>query len=167
MKVRSDFVSNSSSSSFIICGTKVEAIDVNAEMLGSLGEGEAIFMVLPNCGSEGCYVFQLTPQLLLECDMHQIDLAKGGLKFLRGRWVSVEGGIPKPADNCPLTSSNRPSWDWDDDLCDEMTEELKNGLPLDGLRMFRINRDYNSPKRFDEDRIEMIDAIKRETGSGI
>ena len=48
-----------------------------------------------------------------------------------------------------------------------MTEELKNGLPLDGLRMFRINRDYNSPKRFDEDRIEMIDAIKRETGSGI
>ena len=61
MKIRSDYVSNSSSSSFIIIGEKMETKDFDIESFATLGEDEEFVLVLPNRGSEGDYIFILTP----------------------------------------------------------------------------------------------------------
>ena len=73
MKVRIDYVSNSSSSSFMVLGSKYTPKDgwtLTIEDFDSLEDDELFFAVYPNI-CEGDYVFKLTPELMMDFDMRQ------------------------------------------------------------------------------------------------
>ena len=158
MKVRSDFVSNSSSSSFVIFGEKVKtgsdtivevhgktkveryvehAFDVSS--FDSLKEGEAYFIVLRNRGSEGDYIFKLTPELMMDCDMCQIDLSR--LDIYKGRFYMTEGGSLYQASDFSEDSSMY-DYDGQKSLREKMRKE---GVEINGVRMFRFDKDYSNP----------------------
>ena len=73
MKVRIDYVSNSSSSSFMVLGSKYTPKDgrtLTIEDFDNLEGGEMFFAVYPDI-CEGDYVIKLTPELMMEFDMRQ------------------------------------------------------------------------------------------------
>jgi len=158
MKIRSDFVSNSSSSSFIIFGEKVKtgpdtivevhgktkvdryvdrAFDVSA--FDNLKEDEAYFIVLRNRGSEGDYIFRLTPDLMMDCDMHQIDFSK--LDIYKAKFYMTEGGYL----HAPSDFNSGDSGYYDDGEGILMDNMKKDGVSMDGLRMFKFYKDNGNP----------------------
>lgn len=157
MKIRSDYVSNSSSSSFIIIGEKMETQDFDIESFATLGEAEEFVLVLPNRGSEGDYIFILTPELLMDCDMHQINLSKANFKILKMKYYIIEGGYLYKASSFKKTSTD----DWYD--TDEDDENLDKKCRSDGVefpsgsKMFRFRKDYGNPKL----RSRIIEEIER------
>lgn len=168
MKIRTDFVSNSSSSSFIIFGEKHEGAIVSIDSISSvdsfkngrpdkitiddfagLRPDEAFFIILPNAGSEGDYIFRFTPDLLMDCDMHQIDLYK--FNIIRAKYYMTESGY--------MYSASQYSTDGEWREPDEyIRSKMKgDGLPIDGLRIFRYSKDYGNPS----DRSEILGELER------
>jgi hypothetical protein len=151
MKIRNDYVSNSSSSSFIVVGNRID--QVSLDDLESLSPEESIFLVLKGYGNDGDYIFELTPELLMDCDMRHIDFNSPKLTKVRGRYVVGEGGYVSSAKGSTLA-----------DEFDVLTGEAmrKDGVSLDGMRMYRFNKDWDTPT----EQSDMIDNLKQYTETG-
>ena len=73
MKVRLDFISNSSSSSFLMIGrdyTPNDGHTLTIEDFENLRDGERFFLIEPDMG-EGDYVIQISPDMMLDFDMQE------------------------------------------------------------------------------------------------
>ena len=155
MKIRSDYVSNSSSSSFIVYGDKFTG-KLEVSDFETLGSDEAYFIVLKGVGSEGDYIFPVTPEFMMDCDMHQIPLSSDLFDIVKAKYI---GG-----DSSMTTGDSYAKWmarkygksyldddshDWylDDSVGDKIRVQSRgSGLPLDGLKLFQYDLDYGSPK---------------------
>ena len=73
MKIRSDYVSNSSSSSFIVYGDKFTG-KLEVSDLEALDSDEAYFIILKDVGNEGDYIFSVKPQSMMDCAVHHVTL---------------------------------------------------------------------------------------------
>ena len=165
MKVRTDFVSNSSSSSFTVFGQKLKFATktcihgkrvfkdtLDADIFDDLAEGETYLIVLRNHGNEGDYIFELTPDLLMDCHMHQINFANEGLVLLKARYIITEGGVAFPANRW---LSDHDDY-YDSDEYEELKSKLKNeGFSVDGMRMWCFQKDYGNPT----DRATIMDEL--------
>ena len=151
MKVRTDYVSNSSSSSFIVVGNRID--QVSLDDLESLNPEESIFLVLKGYGNDGDYIFELTPELLMDCDMRHIDFNSPRLTKVKGRYVVGEGGY---------VSSAKGSTSTDDFDVPTIEAMRKDGVPLDGMRMYRFNKDWDTPSASSD----IIDNLKHFTRTG-
>ena len=154
MKIRIDYVSNSSSSSFVIFGSKVEAKDFNVDSFSDLKDDEAFLLVLPRRGSDGDYIFELTPDLLMDMDLHQLELAKGGsaVSIIKVKYYVTEGGSIHSA--IAFNDQDNVYWTDEDKLS---TISRCDGLEIpSGCKMFRFSKDYGTPK----DRLEVLEELE-------
>ena len=151
MKIRNDYVSNSSSSSFIVVGSRIDKVGLDD--LESLNPGESIFLVLDGYGNDGDYIFEMTPELLMDCDMRHIDFNSPKLTKVKRRYVVGEGGYVSSAKGSTLYEEFDP-----------ITAAImrKDGIPLDGMRMYRFNKDWDTPSTTSK----TIDILKGYTGTG-
>jgi len=148
MKIRTDYVSNSSSSSFVIFGQKMDVSQFDIEAFSHLGQNEAYLLVLPNRGCEGDYIINLTPELIMDFDMHQFDLTKGNLPIIKARYYISEGGYLHKASD--FKDEDCYGWSNDDDE-DDYVESFNKKSRLEGVvlpsdcKMFRFDKDYGNP----------------------
>ena len=172
MKIRTDYVSNSSSSSFVVYGTKIVAPEKDmttmdhmagnsylTDVIGGLAEDEALYLVLRNAGSEGDYIIKLSAEFIMDCDMHQIDLLNdAGFVVIRGKYVMSEGGYMYKASS--YTTEDNEYYDEDAYELLQRTAS-SDGIVLDGMRMFKYYQDYGHPKTSHEALEEVTYYAKR------
>lgn len=169
MKIRSDYVSNSSSSSFIVYGDRFTG-KLEVSDLETLGSDEAYFIVLKNVGSEGDYIFSVTPEFMMDCDMHQVPLTSDLFDIVKAKYIGGEasmttGGsyakwMAKKYGKSWLDEGEDPEYFYDDSERDKLREQSRGvGLPLDGLKLFHYDLDYGSPKY----RNEIIEELESHT----
>ncbi len=116
MKIRSNFVSNSSSSSFIIYGKKIDFYDINQEDLLDATKNK-IICVLDGQGTSG------------ECENFVFTVTPARIKLLQKNKIPFENG-----------EFYEVIKQWKDD------EEIINITePLTGGRLYTIVKDYSSP----------------------
>jgi hypothetical protein len=131
--------------------------EVEVEDFQNLKDGETFFLVLRDAGNDGDYIFNLTPELKLECDMHQIDLTKHGLMVIKAKYVKGEYSGFQLASNW-LSKTYDP-------VVEQEYENLRKksrseeGLYLECARMFDLDKDNDTPAELGEviERIEDYD----------
>ena len=103
--------------------------------------GWALFIVIQNAGTDGDYIFRLTPELLSDIDLHpSIDVSK--LLLFKCRYVLTESGSIFNADKF----GESVEYDWNDPDYEKLNKMMKgNGLELGNLTMYRFMKDYNNP----------------------
>lgn len=155
MKIRSDYVSNSSSSSFIVYGDMfIGKLEISN--LETLGSDEAYFIVLKNVGSEGDYIFSVTPEFMMDCDMHQISLNSDLFDIVKAKYIGGDTSLTTGASYAQWMArrydksyldDDMPEYYYDDSARDKLREQSRGcGLLLDGLKLFQYDLDYGSPK---------------------
>lgn len=155
MKIRSDYVSNSSSSSFIVYGDKFTG-RLEVSDFETLGSDESYFIVLKGVGSEGDYIFPVTPEFMMDCDMHQIPLSSDLFDIVKAKYIGGDSSMTTGASYAnwmarkygkSYLDDNSHDWYLDDSVGDKIRKQSRgSGLPLDGLKMFQYDLDYGSPK---------------------
>lgn len=169
MKIRSDYVSNSSSSSFIVYGDRFTG-KLEVSDLETLGSDEAYFIVLKGVGSEGDYIFSVTPEFMMDCDMHQIPLSTDLFDIVKAKYIGDESSMTtgdsyakwmaRKYGKSYLDEGEDPGYYYDDPMRDELRRRSRGGgLTLDGLKLFQYDLDYGSPKY----RNEIIEELESRT----
>lgn len=160
MKIRNDFVSNSSSSSYIIVGSMERSATDNvalAEVISNKSEDESFILVLRNRGAEGDYVFPLTTDLVMDCDIRQIDLTCGCFDIYKCSFIIDENGCGIPSN---VFEKRWEEDEWDDDNSVNNTMR-KGGIQMKpGTWMYKIERDYGSPRERHEQLTELENVVK-------
>lgn len=156
MKIRNDYVSNSSSSSFIVYGSKVTGT-LKPEDFEKLGKDEAYFVINKDAGSEGDYIYPITPNIMMDCDMHQVQLDSNIFDIVKAKYIGGEYSMTTAAARSKMMTRkyDKNPFGLDDDydleVSDSDSEKLRsaarlNGLSLDGLTLFEYDLDYGSPR---------------------
>lgn len=168
MKVRLDYVSNSSSSSFMVYGSKFVGT-LSPEDFDKLGPDEAYFVVCRNRGSEGDYIFPITPTIMMDCDMHQIELSSDIFDIFKAKYIGGECSLTtgaaeagKMAKRYEKSLLDDDDWDYDDAEHERLRDKTRKGggLPLDGLKLFDFDLDYGSPKHKNEIMEELENSME-------
>jgi hypothetical protein len=157
MKIRLDYVSNSSSSSYVILGERVTG-GLDAAKFDSLKKGEEFLVTVRGIGPEGDYVWAVPPDLLMDCDMHQIDFSK--LEVYKARYAIGESGYLNPVKDVFKEDNSDNEYDWKETKEQKKIRKAMEGEGVDasGYRMFSVNRDYACP----HDRYEIIRILENQ-----
>ena len=101
MKVRLDFVSNSSSSSFMVLGSQYTPEDgrrLTIEDFAELEDDEVFFAVFPDIDA-GDYTFKLSPELMMDFDLREkpivLDIVLDTVKIYKIRKFSRDDYDPE------------------------------------------------------------------------
>lgn len=136
MKKRSGYVSNSSSSSFIVYGTDCDFDDI----AGILDQGMKVICVDYGAGTSGdCadFVFSMTKERLALLEKHKDIIRHKGVVII-----------------CKSFS-----------VSEEMCEEILSIPDLIGGKFFDFSRDYNSPSTDSIDDEDFVEWIKHKVES--
>ena len=156
MKIRADYVSNSSSSSFVIMGSKVQLPDeVDVSVFDGLPEDQCMVIVEPNAGNEGSYIHMFTPETLMDLHLNNVDFLGSAFDAYKVKYVLIDGSV-FGADDIKWMLEDK--YDWNRSAKhDELRKKMKTeGIPADGCRMFSLYKDYGNPS----DKITIMDEIK-------
>lgn len=159
MKVRVDYVSNSSSSSYIIYGTKMDR-ELTIEDFASLKDGEAFIVDLTDTGCSGNYVYTLTPEMFMDFDLHQIDIKnRKDIVIYKAKYISAEGFRVGRGNKFDIMEDWRSDYWYDNNEGYELSNKMLegDGIDLTGLKMFKIEKDQNTPSN----KSEILDSFRQ------
>lgn len=147
MKIRADFVSNSSSSSFMVLGSQYTPKDgwrLTIEDFTELEDGEEFFAVFPAI-CDGDYTFRVTPELMMDFDMREkpisIDMRKNKVIIYKIRKFADADYAPEVAYDAS---------DWDDRRTNGEKVAIESLPRKNGERIYCWDVDDHSPSKKEE-----------------